>query len=124
MHLFQYGDFTLHSGAKSKWKIECDALTKEDWDGLAQMAYEKIRHLGLGGFGAVEGVPRGGIPFAEAMKKYITTGHKTLLICEDVVTTGSSMKAQLDKCGVTDVLGVAVFARGVVPSWVVPVFQM
>jgi len=36
MNLFQFGDFSLHSGSKSKWKIECDALTDEDVEALAQ----------------------------------------------------------------------------------------
>ena len=27
MDLFQLGNFTLRSGAKSHWKIECDALS-------------------------------------------------------------------------------------------------
>ena len=31
-NLFQQGDFTLHSGERSGFKIECDALTSHDWD--------------------------------------------------------------------------------------------
>lgn len=119
-NLFQLGDFTLNSGKKSLWKIECDALTKEDWEGLARMAYEKLNTK----FGKVEGVPRGGIPFAKAMEKYITPGNETILICEDVVTTGKSMEKFIDNKITNEYIGVAVFARNKVADWIIPIFQM
>jgi hypothetical protein len=65
--LFQLGDFTLASGASSLWKIECDALTPEDWQALAQMAVEILPP-----FGEVVGVPRGGVPFADALRPFVT----------------------------------------------------
>lgn len=37
MNLFQHGDFTLHSGARSNFKIDCDALTDEDIDSIARI---------------------------------------------------------------------------------------
>ena len=40
-NLFQLGDFTSHAGLPLKWKIECDALTYQDWDCLAQMMIER-----------------------------------------------------------------------------------
>ena len=35
MILFQSGHFTLHSGAHTFWKVDCDALTDGDLDTLA-----------------------------------------------------------------------------------------
>jgi len=42
MNLFQLGKITLNSGKKSFFKIECDALTEEDWDCLAEIAMEEV----------------------------------------------------------------------------------
>lgn len=109
MALFQTGDFTLHSGSKSKWKIMCEALTPEDWAGLAAIAAER-----LPAFGSVEGVPRGGLAFAEALKQYATTGP--LLIADDVMTTGASMEQQ--RAG-RRAIGVVAFARTrFFPLWI------
>lgn len=115
--LFRYGNFTLASGATSTWKIDCDALTSEDWDALAAMAVQILPP-----FGYVEGVPQGGIPFANALRRYRTEGSKTLLIAEDVVTTGGSMERFRGGRALT--IGVVVFARGRCPEWVIPLFQM
>ncbi len=124
--LFQLGDFTLRSGQKSKWKIECDGLTGDDWSALAQMAVEILPP-----FGGVAGVPRGGWPFAAALALRATPGCKTFLVAEDVITTGGSILRYLEanpppKDQWEHVLGVCVFARGPVstPDWVTPLFSM
>jgi orotate phosphoribosyltransferase len=114
--LFQTGDFTLRSGQRSRWKIACDALTTDDWKTLAMMAAEILPP-----FGRVEAVPRGGLLFAISLNKYINPDSSVLLICEDVVTTGGSVERIRDG---RDAIGVCVFARGPVPSWVTPLFQM
>lgn len=114
--LFQLGDFTLRSGVKSGWKIECDALTPEDWAALALMAVGVLPP-----FGHVEGVPRGGLPFGDALYKHVTHGCSTLLIAEDVVTTGGSLERH--RAG-REAIGVVVFCRGVCPEWVTPLFLM
>lgn len=116
MNLFQLGNFTLRSGAKSKWKICCEALSSDDWAALAQMAAEILPP-----FGAVEGVPRGGIPFAEALQKHVLPGCRTLLIAEDVATTGGSLERH--RVG-RDAIGVVVFCREYCPLWVRPLFTM
>lgn len=137
-NLFQWGEFTLNSGAKSKWKLECDALTEDDWQALAYMAWQVI-----GPFNSVQGVPRGGLKLAAAMEKYkcidpadgleILAASPRLphLIVDDVLTTGGSllraMNAYLadtkaDK--LPRVVGCVVFARGPCPSWVRAIFQM
>jgi orotate phosphoribosyltransferase len=132
MGLFRLGDFTLRSGVKSRWKIECDALTPADWEALALMASEVLPP-----FGAVVGVPRGGVPFAEALSRHalrrggcreFVPGCDTLLVAEDVVTTGLSMERFLrsyeGKVDYADWIGVCVFARGPCPDWVTPLFAM
>lgn len=119
-HLFQLGDFTLRSGRKSAWKIECEALTPGDWAALARMAAEVLPP-----FGQVVGVPRGGLPFAGALARYTVAWTDRLLIAEDVVTTGGSIeRVRAEQSGHPDPVGVCVFARGSVPPWVAPLFTL
>lgn len=112
--LFQSGSFSLHAGQKSNYKIECDALTPQDVFTLSILMAER-----LSPYGRVEGVARGGLRFAVQMALYATEGP--LLIVDDVWTTGVSMEAQRDG---RDAIGVVVFARNPVASWVTPLFQM
>ena len=109
MSIFQLGDFTLASGLSSGWKIECDSLTPEDWQALALMASEILPP-----FGQVEGVPRGGIPFADALRQYADPQSDVLLIAEDVVTTGGSMERF--RAG-REAIGICVFSRGSLAEW-------
>jgi orotate phosphoribosyltransferase len=101
-HLFATGSFTLSSGGVSMFKIDCDALTDQDWETLAEM----IR-LDVGQFGEVVGIPRGGLKLAAALQKYTTAGPR--LIVDDVLTTGRSIRDFMDR---KDDLGYVVFARG------------
>lgn len=105
--LFVKEEFTMHSGGKGTVKIECDALTPESWDGLAELA--KVTGT-LPPFGEVVGVPRGGLPFAEALRPYATKGPR--LVVDDVWTTGRSMREGM---GFHDV-GLVAFARGPVTN--------
>src|SRR5438552_1748511 len=118
MTLFQRGDFTLNSGQKSKWKIECDALTADDWAGLAAMAVERLPP-----FGAVMGVPRGGLPFEAALRPYCNPLVSTFLVADDVLTTGGSMIRFLQQVSIPSyksIIGICVFARGEPMPWVMP----
>lgn len=126
MGLFQLGDFPLSSGGRSPWKIECDALTTDDWAALALMAADLVPP-----FRSVVGVPRGGVPFANALRKYQTPSPLgCVLVAEDVVTTGRGMEEVLaelkeyDNDPTVTYCGVCVFARGRCPEWVRPLFQM
>ncbi len=107
--VFQRGDFLLAGGSRSSWKIECDALTSEDWATLAMMAVEQ----GLTFSGAL-GVPRGGLLFAEALRPYVSDGP--VLIVDDVLTTGGSiLRLMAEHPGS---IGLVAFARGPLPGGV------
>lgn len=112
--LFQLGSFTLASGQKTNWKIECDSLLEEDWVTVAYLLSNLVQP-----FGAVEGVPRGGLVLAKCMQRYVTEGK--LLIVDDVWTTGSSW---LKYCSNRPAFGAVVFARGLVPENVTALWSM
>lgn len=115
MNLFQQGKVTLHSGENALWKIECDALTNKDIQTIALMLMEVLPP-----FDKVEGVPRGGLRLAEALRGYSINGGQ-LLIVDDVTTTGFSLEKQ--RTG-RSAIGAVIFARGRCQDWVTPLFQM
>lgn len=88
MELFQDGDFTSHAGLPLKWKLECDAITNDEWRCIAKMVMDYQTRP----FYKAVGIPRGGLKFAEAMNEY-ASGNNTdqIMICDDVFTTGTSM---------------------------------
>lgn len=118
MSLFQVGNFKLHSGTESEWKIECDALTDEDWEALALVGSKIIPP-----FCSVEGVPRGGLKLAAALEKYVDSKAWRILVADDVLTTGASIKEQ--RADRPNVMGLVVFSRTshLIPHWVQCIFQ-
>jgi len=116
-NLFQRGDFTLASGLKSKFKIECDALQSEDWMQLTELI---VTHLPL--FGYVLGIPRGGERWAEYFSCYKTKNCDTILYVDDVWTTGQSMMRFVNKEQPWH--GVVLFARGQHPINVTALFEL
>lgn len=119
MNLFAKKVLKLSSGQQSDFKIECDALTDEDWDCLAYLISKKLK------FSLVIGIPSGGLRLANELDKYVTDDPGLpLLICDDVLTTGSSMENFKDIFSHRNVIGVVVFARGKCPDWITPLFQM
>lgn len=116
MSLFKYGEFTLHSGEQTWFKIDCDALDDEDLRVLALLIYEDV-----GLFGHVEGVATGGTRLADALRQFANYASEKLVIVDDVCTTGASMEEQ--RAG-RDAAGYVIFARGEVPGWVTPIFRM
>ena len=125
MNLFESKDFTMHSGGRSDFKIECDALTDEDIATLAKIISSRVS------FRSVVGVPSGGIRLANALKPYcIFDIDAPVLIVDDVLTTGASMEEEKTKYEETYgaskkrvFLGVVIFARGKCPDWIKPIFQ-
>lgn len=119
MTLFERKSFVMHSGEKSDYKIECDALTEEDIETLALLISKKYK------FCDVYGVPSGGIRIEQALEKYMTNDSEhPLLIVDDVLTTGASMEEVRESVLNRNVIGVVIFARGKCPDWITPVLQM
>ena len=119
MNLFQKISFISHAGLPLNWKIECDALSEDDWKGIARMImdYEKRP------FGSVEGIPRGGIPLAKALSEYATEGPP--MIVDDVYTTGTSFKEFIaENYPDEKVICWTVFARDVISGNINALFQM
>lgn len=119
-NLFALGNHELHSGKQSKWKIECDALTGEDYKTLAWIV---AKDWGIV-FGDVVSIPTGGNRFAEKLIKYRKReASSTILIVDDVLSTGESMNKFYDLYPMKLKIGIVVFARGKCPKWVRSIFQ-
>jgi orotate phosphoribosyltransferase len=122
MNLFQKVNIILNSGQPSDFKIECDALTKEDLDCFAYLISKKIK------FSKVIGVPTGGIRIQEALEQYVTLDPTLpLLIVDDVLTTGGSMnryKNKFEEMGYDNIKGIVIFSRTTPPNWIESVFTM
>jgi hypothetical protein len=116
MNLFIKEDFISHAGLPLTWKVECDALTDTDYQALAKIVSEKIN------FKDVKGIPRGGIPFENALKQYASNDSSDpLLICDDVYTTGTSMREVYED----GAIGIVVFARNeITDDWIKAIWQM
>lgn len=85
-NLFQWGKFKSTSGLDMDFKIECDALTDDDWECIAQIISNSF------GFKKVYGVPTGGEKLAKALEKFVKDDpHLPILIVDDVLTTGKSI---------------------------------
>ncbi len=114
--LFQSGNFTLHSGEKSSFKIDCDALLDSDIETLAAMIADRCSP-----FGGTWGIPMGGLRMAKALDKY---GDRVsdVLIVDDVLTTGGSMERARQQF--PGAKGAVIFARGKCPDWIMPLFTL
>jgi len=88
MDLFQTGKFTSHAGLQLNWKIECDAISDDEWNCFASMIMEYEKRP----FSKVVGIPRGGKKLEDALTPYATGGNHPILIVDDVWTTGTSFK--------------------------------
>jgi hypothetical protein len=116
--MFDLGNFTLSSGAKSTFKIECDDLTDSDIEALAAIIAENFQ------FSNVVSVPTGGDRLAKALQKYVGTSGGWLIV-DDVLTTGQSMeKVRVAHSTSSHLIkGVVIFSRTKdVPKWITPIF--
>lgn len=130
-NLIQLGDFPLHSGNHSWFKLVADKFIEENVKGLVELI------LALTGpFSSVEGVPTGGLVLAAGLNKYSTNDKEhPHLIVDDVLTTGGSMEkawlAAYERDGSPEFIrpghyinGAVVFARGKCPPWIKAIFQL
>ena len=135
MSLFQHGNFQLHSGDTSWWRIDCDDLSDAEVGILARLIHERVgdyhgvicpeSHFGSAAprlRGLLDGLPHLNGSFGQPVR---------LLVVDDVLTTGNSMEEakQLYKMQWPNVhgeitwVGAVVFARGKCPDWITPLFQ-
>lgn len=91
-NLFQRGDVTLNSGLTTHFKIECDALTEEDWDTIGFLLADQVYT-----YREVHGVPRGGLPLAKSMERWVQPDGATILVVDDVWMTGGSVLRFIDE---------------------------
>lgn len=108
--LFKHGTFTSHSGLTLPDKIDCDALTEEDWDAVARWFAARLT------FSKVIGIPAGGLPLAKALEAYKADSGPVLIV-DDVLTTGRSMEeARREHPGA---IGAVLFSRTMdVREWI------
>ena len=109
--LFSVGDFISHAGLPLKWKIECDAISPEQWKALATMIMDYQKEP----FSKVVGIPRGGLPLQWALEPFVTKGDHPWLVVDDVYTTGTSFR---EFCTTKDTMWAykwVVFARKPIP---------
>ena len=114
--LVKHGWFRSRSGLQLPWKLDADALSDDDIGEIAKIITGKFA------FGAVIGVPRGGLRLQRALEPHREDGYPTLIV-DDVLTTGKSMEEWRAPVP-GPVVGVVIFARGRCPNWVWPIFQV
>lgn len=114
INLFKWGSFVGAGGGKLDWKIECEALTEEDWHCIACLAVSHFDRRGTN-ISHVLPVPRGGAPLALEITKYFlpTPPLTHPLIVDDVWTTGKSMRDVAKPFKTWK--GFVAFARGPLP---------
>ena len=110
--LFSVGDFISHAGLPLKWKIECDAISPEQWSALATMIMEYQTEP----FSKVVGIPRGGLALQYALEPYVTEGDHPWLVVDDVYTTGTSFREFCTNKHTMFAYKWCVFARKPIPS--------
>lgn len=102
--LFNHGDFPLRSGGRSSFKIDCDALTGEDFATIAAQVAGRLRWKNTVNCG---GASR---QFANALDVYnLPLVELPTLVVDDVWTTGATMRKELNVFGSR--IGVVLFAR-------------
>lgn len=122
MNLFRNGSFVTHSGLTLGWKIDCDALTDDDIECLAHVAFNMLENIGFTDRFPMKyiGVPSGGIRLAEALNRHYGADGGEPFIVDDVLTTGSSMMRSMEQHGATR--GLVIFARKPTPRNIAHVF--
>lgn len=117
MSLFQWGHFNLHSGDKSWWRIDCDALTDSEISFFAKMISERVGRFN----NVVSPVSHPGSSvhkLKEALKPYsdprVSDPGLIYLIVDDVMTSGASLLEMYEKLKphAAIIKGAVMFQRG------------
>lgn len=114
--LFNIGHTVLASGLSSDFKIDCDGLNYKERKALVYLARQILPD-----FGIVFGVPTGGVWLADELGFYAKPECPTVLVVDDVWTTGGSMQRFAEHLHATreydidNMEGLVLFARGSVP---------
>lgn len=111
----QLGHMTLSGGRQSSFKIDSDMLSDREISSAASLLARILPP-----FSSIEGVPRGGLRLAYALRMMVESEGPVLLV-DDVWTTGGSMEAHRDG---RDAIGAVLFARGPVAPWVTALFTL
>jgi orotate phosphoribosyltransferase len=126
--LFQHGDFKLHSGQTTSFRINAERL---GWTELDALAHQLVAQLDGFRFSMVIPIPRGGVEFAQLLSQHITPGTQNVLLVDDVYTTGASFREWKKKqlsltatIGEANIRGGVIFARSKPPEWITPIFLM
>ena len=89
MDLFQEYNYVGHAGGNLTWKIECDALTSNEWNVLANL----ILHYEKRPFRVAVGIPTGATELGNILNQHATgEAHHPVLVVDDVYTTGTSFR--------------------------------
>lgn len=114
--MIEFGWFKSHSGLQLPWKVDCDSFNNSDWENIGKIIRWKFA------FSEVIGIPTGGTKLAAVLASYCEPNYPTLLV-DDVLTTGKSMES-FRKTSPNPTIGVVIFARGICPNWIWPVFTV
>lgn len=129
MPLFQSGDFLLHSGQHSAWKLECEAITLDEMKVIAKLLAER-----LPAFSRTVSVSEDSNNPATILRgclaQYAEETNKTLIVVDDVFTTGSTMSSARRKLQESyvysqyNIMGAVIFAREPIFDWIIPLFTL
>lgn len=113
--IFELRRTTLSSGLVSGWRCNF-----ERFDGPSVWCFATLIARRVGAFGRVEGVPTGGDALARCLARWEQPTSDVLLIVDDVLTTGESIRRQRNG---RKAVGWVVFDRSAEfgierPSWV------
>lgn len=127
--LFRTGNFILHSGERSNFKIDCDALTQDDYKSLAVLIASKfIFHFAY----AVAGGTNPSAKLVDELNRQcLSSETNMMLLVDDVLTTGRSMEEAKDnlmydlELTESQIQGIVIFSRmKIPPTWIFPVFTL
>jgi len=123
--MFKFKPFKSHAGKPLSWKIECDTLSQEDIDCLADLicmthSYRDVEHPPTKSANLINLV-------GKLSLHKTSDGDYDYLIVDDVFTTGKTMNEIYEHLHTKHdkkTKGVVIFARSECPHWITPIFQL